>query len=92
VDGDRSAVLLLRVWLTDGARTLRGRLTKVDTSLARRGGEETSVAVVSSPRDAAEVVRAWLDLFLDEAPDGTDSDEGPAALPEPRHGSGPKAH
>jgi hypothetical protein len=67
-------------------------VTKVDTSLARRGGEETSVAVVFSPRDAGEVVRAWLDRFLDEAPDGTDSDERPAALPEPRHGSGPKAH
>jgi hypothetical protein len=92
VDGDRSAVLLLRVWLADGARTVRGRLTTVDTSLARRGGEETSVAVVSSPRDAAEVVRAWLDRFLDEAPDGTDSDEGPVACPEPRHGLGPKAH
>ena len=92
VDGDRSAVLLLRVWLADGARTVRGRLTKVDTSPGRRGGEETSVAVVSSPRDAAEVVRAWLDGFLEEAPDGTDSDEGLAALPEPRHGSGPKAH
>jgi hypothetical protein len=92
VDGDRSAVLLLRVWLADGARTFRGRLTKVDTSVAR-DGEETSVAVVSSPRDAAEVVRTWLNRFLDEAPDRIDSDEEPATRPpEPRRGPGPNVH
>jgi hypothetical protein len=92
VDGDRSAVLLLRVWLADGARTFRGRLTKVDTSVARRGDEETSVAVVSSPRDAAEVVRTWLNRFLDEATDGTGSDEGSAERLEPRREPGPNAH
>lgn len=92
MDGDRSAVLLLRVWLADGARTFRGRLMEMDTSVARRGGEETSVAVVSSPRDAAEVVRTWLDRFLDEAPDRIDSDEGPAARPKPRRGPGPNVH
>jgi hypothetical protein len=91
VDGDRSAVLLLRVWLADGARTFRGRLTKMDTSVAR-DGEETSVAVVSSPRDAAEVVRTWLNRFLDEAPDPIVGDEEPAARPEPRHGPGPNVH
>jgi hypothetical protein len=92
VDGDRSAVLLLRVWLADGARTFRGRLTKMDTSVAR-DGEETSVAVVSSPRDAAEVVRTWLNRFLDETPDRIDSDEEPAARPtEPRRGPGPNVH
>jgi hypothetical protein len=92
VDGDRSAVLLLRVWLADGARTFRGRLMEMDTSVARRGGEETSVAVVSSPRDAAEVVRTWLDRFLDEAPDRIDSADGPAARPKPRCGPGPNVH
>jgi hypothetical protein len=89
VHGDRSAVLLLRVWLADGARTFRGRLTKLDTSVARRGGEETSVAVVSSPRDAADVVRTWLDRFLDEAPDGIDNDDGSASGPKPEPGPGP---
>ncbi len=85
-------MLLLRVWLADGARTFRGRLTKVDTSVARRGDVETSVAVVSSPRDAAEVVRTWLDRFVEEASDGIDSDEGPAERLEPRLGPGPNAH
>jgi hypothetical protein len=92
VDGDRSAVLLLRVWLADGARNFRGRVTKMDTSVARRGGEEASVAVVSSPRDAAETVRAWLDRFVDEAVDRLDGDEELVVLPEPRRGPGPKAH
>jgi hypothetical protein len=92
VDGERSAVLLLRVWLADGARTFRGRLMKMDTSFARRGDEETSVAVVSSPHDAAETVRAWLDRFVDEAPDMLDGDEELLALPKPGRGPGPKAH
>jgi hypothetical protein len=90
VDDDRSAVLLLRVWLADGAQTFRGRLMKMDTSVARRGAEETSVALVSSPRDAAKAVRTWLEGFLDEAPDGIDSDKGPAAGPRPR--PGPNGH
>jgi len=92
VDGDRSAVLLLRVWLADGARTFRGRLTTIDTSVVRSGGGETSVAVVSSPRDAAEVVRRWLDGFLEEATDAIDDDEGPAARPEPGREPGPNVH
>jgi len=92
VDGDRSAVLLLRVWLADGARTFRGRLTTMDTSVVRSGGGETSVAVVSSPRDAAEVVRRWLDRFLEEATDALDDDEGPAARPEPGRPPGPNVH
>jgi hypothetical protein len=92
VDGDRSAVLLLRVWLADGGRTFRGRLMKMDTSVARRGDEETSVAVVSSPRDAAEVVHTWLNRFLEEASDGIDSDEGPPERLEPRLGPGPNVH
>lgn len=92
MDDDRSAVLLLRVWLADGARTFRGRLTKVNTSVAREGGEEISVAVVSSPREAAEVVRRWLDGFLDEAWDGIASDEAPAAQRKPRRAPGSNAH
>ncbi len=62
----RSAALLLRVWLEDGAETFRGRLTMIDTAPGPRGGEAASVAVVSSPSDAAEAVRAWLAEFLDE--------------------------
>jgi hypothetical protein len=85
-------VLLLRVWLADGARTFRGRLTTMDTSVARTDGEETSVAVVSSPRDAAEVVRGWLDRFFEEARDAIDGDEGSVARPEPGGEPGPNVH
>jgi hypothetical protein len=85
-------VLLLRVWLADDARTFRGRLTTMDTSVAQRGGGETSVAVVSSPRDAAEVVRGWLDRFFEEARGAIDGDEGPAAPPEPGSEPGPNVH
>lgn len=75
VGNHRSAALLLRVWLEDGAETFRGRLTSIDTAPGRQGSEEANVAVVSSPGDAAEAVRAWLAEFLDGAPESIDSHE-----------------
>jgi hypothetical protein len=73
VDGDRSAVLLVRVWLEDGARTLRGRLTGRDTSPGCDGGTETTVALAASADDVVDAVRAWLDAVrrdLSRGPDG----------------------
>ncbi|SDD48423.1 hypothetical protein SAMN05660690_4328 [Geodermatophilus telluris] len=70
MDGDRSAALVVRVWLEDGAGTFRGRLTGVDTSPGARGTGETTVALVSSPRETVEAVRRWLEAFLDDVPDG----------------------
>ncbi|MGY1650305.1 hypothetical protein [Geodermatophilus sp. SYSU D01119] len=71
--GDRSAALVVRVWLEDGARVFRGRLTTMETSPGGRGGEEVGVAVVATPRDAADAVRAWLDQFVgDPASDDGD--------------------
>ncbi len=75
LDGDRSSALLLRVWLEgDGARAFRGRLTTVNTSPGARAGEEATVAVVSSPQEAVDAVRAWLDEFLRGVPGSVDAD------------------
>jgi hypothetical protein len=75
VDGDRSAVLLVRVWLEDGADSFRGRLTSMDTAPGQLAAEEGTVAVASSPRDVVDAVRAWLDDFLRDAANPIDSDE-----------------
>lgn len=74
-DGDRSAALLVRVWLEGGAPSFRGRLTTMDTSRGQRGVEEATVALASSPRDVVDAVRAWLDEFLRDATSSIDSDE-----------------
>jgi hypothetical protein len=65
---DRSATLLVRVWLEGGTDDFRGRLATVDTSLAQGGDVEVSFAVTSSPDATVEAVRSWLDAFLVRAP------------------------
>ena len=75
LDGDRSAALLVRVWLEDGAESFRGRLTSLDTSPGQPGTEEATVALTASPRAVVEAVRAWLDDFLRDASNSIDSDE-----------------
>ncbi len=72
--GDRSAALLLRVWLEDGAPVFRGRLTTMETSPGGGGTEEVAVALASSPRDVVEAVRVWLDQFISDASDSIDGD------------------
>jgi len=74
VDGDRSGALVVRVWLEDGADSFRGRLTSIDTSPAAAGAGAATVALVSSPRDAVEAVRTWLEEFLGDAADPVDGD------------------
>jgi hypothetical protein len=75
LDGDRSSALLLRVWLEDeGVEAFRGRLTTVNTSPGARAGEEATVAVVSSPQEVVDAVRAWLDQFLRGVPGPVDGD------------------
>ena len=73
--GDRSAALLVRVWLEDGAQVFRGRLMCTETSPGGRGAEEVAVALASSPRDVVDAVRAWLGQFVDGAPDPVDGDD-----------------
>ncbi len=74
VSDDRSAALLLRVWLEDGDGQFRARLS----SLARTRDEqeeELTVAVASSPRDVLTALSDWLDEFLAHAPDPIDGDD-----------------
>jgi hypothetical protein len=71
LNDDRSATLILRVWLEGGTDNFRGRLTAVDTSAGQEGGELT-LRVTSSPSDMLDVVRAWLDEFLGQAPQPAD--------------------
>ena len=61
---DRSASLLLRVWLEDGADGFRARLTSVDTSAGQVDNGEPTVGVASSPADAIALVQTWLAEFL----------------------------
>ena len=67
LDDDRSAALLIRVWLEDGTSNFRGRLTTIDTSPGQRTAEEATVALVSSPGEAVNAVRDWLDEFVGRA-------------------------
>jgi hypothetical protein len=73
VDEDRSATLVVRVWLeggTDGGEhVFRGRLTSVDTSPGA-GGDELTVGLASTPDEVVAAVRSWLDGFTA----GTDRD------------------
>ena len=60
---DRSASLLVRVWLEGDTDEFRARLTSVDTSPGA-GDVEVTVGVASSPTDVLAVVRTWLTTFL----------------------------
>jgi hypothetical protein len=66
VDDDRSAALILRVWLEGGTNSFRGRVTAMDTTAGHERGELT-VGVASSPDELVDAVRAWLDEFLRQA-------------------------
>jgi hypothetical protein len=65
LNDDRSATLILRVWLEGGTDAFRGRVTTVDTTVGHEG--ELTVGVASSPGELVEAVRAWLDEFLDRS-------------------------
>ena len=71
---DRSASLLVRVWLESETDGFRARLTSVDTTPGAEGAEVT-VAVVSSPTDVLAVVGSWMTTFLgpDVNPDSDSS-------------------
>lgn len=67
LDDDRSAALVIRVWLEPGTDQFRGRLTAVDTSPASGGGDGVTVAVASSPREVTDAVGQWLRDFVHDA-------------------------
>lgn len=58
---DRSAALLVRVWLESGTDQFRARViaTAPDT-----GEEDRTVALASSPREVADAISDWLDRFI----------------------------
>jgi hypothetical protein len=66
LNDDRSATLILRVWLEGGTDNFRARLTAVDTSTGHEGGELT-LKVTSSGSEMLVAVRSWLDEFLGQA-------------------------
>jgi hypothetical protein len=74
LDEDRSASLLVRVWLEGGTDGFRARLTSADTSPGADATEVT-VGVASSPTEVLAVVRSWLTTFLDP---GTSPDTDPS--------------
>ena len=67
VEDDRSAALLIRVWLEGRTDEFRGRLTSVSTAHGDVRGEHT-VAVASSPEALLQAVDAWLVQFTGGEP------------------------
>ena len=63
VDDDRSGVLLIRVWLEDGADSFRARLTAVGPLCGRDPGNDIAVVLASSPAGVCDAVRAGLSSF-----------------------------
>ena len=57
---DRSAALLIRVWLED-AGGFRARLLALPDVPDGRSAGATTVAVASSPGDVLDAVRDWLE-------------------------------
>lgn len=75
VDGDRSAALLVRVWIEEGgAPAFRCRLTAVNTSPGPQAGQEDTVAVASSSEEVVDAVRTWLAEFVGGVPGPVDGD------------------
>jgi hypothetical protein len=70
LDQERSASLLVRVWLEEGTDQFRARLTSMDTSPGADPGSQVTVGVASSPREVMTMVRAWLEALL-----GTENSE-----------------
>jgi hypothetical protein len=75
MDGDPSAVLVVRAWLEGDTDQFRARLMTAGTTPGSGGGEEVTVTVAASPGDVVRAVRAWLDEFLDTGSISIDSGE-----------------
>ena len=57
---ERSAALLVRVWLEEGPQSFRARVTAVGLDRS----EDRTVAVAASASDVMDAVSQWLDDFL----------------------------
>ncbi len=71
---DRSAALLVRVWLEEGGR-FRARLSTFAPTRGGGPGEELTVAVASSPRDVISAMSEWLDEVVGHAPNPIDGEK-----------------
>jgi hypothetical protein len=60
---DRTAALVVRVWLEDDAG-FRARLTSAPTTGDEAAGADVTVATVATPGEVVAAVRAWLDDFV----------------------------
>jgi hypothetical protein len=67
VADDRSAALLLRVWIEEGSDQFRARVMAIGSG----GGTDHTVALASSPDQVLEAVGQWLDEYLQR---GTSTD------------------
>jgi hypothetical protein len=73
LDQDRSASLLVRVWVEGGTDQFRARLTGVETSPGDSAASEVAVGLASSPGDVITLVESWLTSFLgSSASEGSD--------------------
>jgi hypothetical protein len=68
VTEERSAALLVRVWLEGATDQFRARVTAVGLGTS---GEDRTVTLASSPREVVDAVGDWLQDFLR---DGTATD------------------
>jgi hypothetical protein len=66
VEPDRSAALLIRVWLegSGGTEVLRARLTSIDTTGAESDDANPTVALASTVSGVMDAVRDWLDQLV----------------------------
>jgi hypothetical protein len=64
VSDDRSAALLIRVWLEGDHGAMRARLTTLLPSRGDEAPDEVAVAVVASASDVLSAVGEWLDDVL----------------------------
>ena len=65
MDGDPSAVLVVRVWLEGGTDQFRARLMTAGTTPGGGVGGEVTVTAASVPGEVVRAVRAWLEEFLE---------------------------
>jgi hypothetical protein len=72
LDENRSASLLVRVWIEHGTE-FRARLTNVDTSPDAESDQEVNMGVASTPSDVLAMVGTWLSEFLSGAAGDPDS-------------------
>jgi hypothetical protein len=73
LDDDRSAALVIRVWLEGDPHEFRGRVTASGTSPEPGPRKEVTVAVASSPREVLNAVSEWLEAFQASAEQAIDN-------------------